>query len=373
MGPNRSNVRHSSRLRGQAVGSSSGAVGRQPRRSPRGSEGSNSLKSVSGKSAWSEVKSGQGLVVLPSASCAWQELGNCTKDLRASSAARILAFFLVGPVPSKVSPFTSTATAKTGACTGPVCDTVRYCSPGRSSCSCTKAFLGATDHDSRCQRTCSWHTWAPLPSSKGRFLFNAGPPPHASPAGLPASRLFTFLFSFTSVLLVPVGRRDSQDGNGGLPIAHWWLAVLPSWREARPWLSVCIGKCIWVRTCASTDIAYIHVHSHMHTYMHICTVTHLPTHANPYTFTCPHMHTYTYPHRHAYTLLCTPYMHSPMHTPQTGMHLCALTCTSTHRALFLTQVTPRDVPFLLFHRGSGTYSDSVQGRDYGPVLIWGSS
>ena len=111
-------------------------------------EVSNSLKSVSGKSAWSEVKSAEGLEMFPMARWAWGALGNWTKDLRASSAALILAFFFVGPVPSKVSPFTSTAMEKTGAWTGPVCDTMRYCKPGRSSLSCTKAFFGASDQDS---------------------------------------------------------------------------------------------------------------------------------------------------------------------------------------------------------------------------------
>ncbi|TNN63557.1 hypothetical protein EYF80_026209 [Liparis tanakae] len=75
-------------------------------------------------------------------------LGNWTKDLRASSAAFIFAFFFVGPVPSNVSPFTSTAMEKTGAWTGPVWDTMRYCRPGRSSLSCTKAFFGDSDQDS---------------------------------------------------------------------------------------------------------------------------------------------------------------------------------------------------------------------------------
>lgn len=188
---------------------------RQNGSSVEGTAVSKALKSISGKSAWSEVKSVWTDRVRPIAIWASEALGNWTKERKAFSAALSLAFFLVGPEPSKSCPFTSTVIAKTGAWTGPVCDTSLYWSPGLISFSCMRAFLGRTGPGTFLRFFGRYlECVCPLlPSSKGRFLL--------APLGswLAASvvvaaplvkRLPKLRFSLTSALREPAVPRKSN-------------------------------------------------------------------------------------------------------------------------------------------------------------------
>ncbi len=176
---------------------------------------SNPLKSMSGKSAWSEVKSVLTVSVRPMARCASDAFGNCTKERSAFSAAFSLAFFFVGPEPSNNWPLTSTVMTKTGAWTGPVCESSLYCRPGLISFSCIRAFLGRTGPGVflrflALNLECAWPL---LPSSRGRLR-----PPPPLPLGSCSTRpapsleetLSRLRFSFTSVLHEPAVPRKSN-------------------------------------------------------------------------------------------------------------------------------------------------------------------
>lgn len=174
---------------------------------------SNPLKRASAKSAWSEVKSVLTLNVRPMATWASEALGNWTKERSAFSAALSLAFFFVGPVPSKRCPLTSTLMAKTGACTGPVWDRSLYWRPGLISFSCMSAFFGNMGPGAFLRllgRNLEW-AWPRLPSSSGRLRLDPNGAfllAVCSPAlDVKLSRL---RFSLTSVQHEPVTPRESN-------------------------------------------------------------------------------------------------------------------------------------------------------------------